>query len=265
METIDISYPLLGIFYLILIIPILIGWKLKLGNIRNILISVVRMTVQLGLVGLYLEVLFRLNKWWLNVIWLLVMLFAASGTVVRNAGLKAKLFLPVSTIGLAIGIFGTGAILLGVVVRPRPLWDAAYVIPIMGMLLGNCMRGNILALERFYSAITKREREYIAYLSMGATFSEATAPFIREALTPALAPTLSVMATLGIVSLPGMMTGQILGGSSPMTAIKYQIALMVAIFTAIVVSIIISLLLSMRLAFNRYRTLKKSAIWKSPV
>jgi len=262
METIDISYLLLGVFYAILVIPILISLKLGLKNIRNIVISVVRMTVQLGLVGLYLEVIFRLNKWWLNLIWILVMLLAASGTVVRNAGLKARYFLPVSIAGLTIGIFGTGVILLGVVVRPQPPWDAAYVIPIMGMLLGNCMRGNILALERFYSSVTKREREYVTYLSMGASFREATAPFLREAMTPALAPTLSTMATLGIVSLPGMMTGQILGGSPPMIAIKYQIAIMIAIFTAIVVSIVVTLLLSMRIAFNKYRTLKKSIIWK---
>lgn len=262
METIDISYPLLGIFYLILLVPIAISVKLGLGNIRGILISVLRMTVQLGLVGLYLEVIFRLNRWWLNLIWILVMLFVAAGTVVKNAGLKPKVFLPVSVIGLVIGIFGTGAILIFTVVQPEPPWDAAYLIPIMGMLLGNCMRGNILALERFYSSVTKREREYITYLSMGASFREATAPFLKEALSPALAPTLSTMATLGIVSLPGMMTGQILGGSPPATAIKYQIAIMIAIFTAIVVSIIITLLLSMRVTFNRYRTLKKNAIWK---
>lgn len=262
METIDISYPLLGVFYAILIIPILISLKLGLKNVRNILISVVRMTVQLGLVGLYLEVIFRLNKWWLNLIWIVVMLIVAAGTVVKNAGVRTKLFLPVSGVGLVIGIFGTGAILLGVVVRPEPLWDAAYLIPIMGMLLGNCMRGNILALERFYSAISNREREYITYLSMGASFTEATAPFMREAIAPALAPTLSTMATLGIVSLPGMMTGQILGGSPPMTAIKYQIAIMIAILTAVVISMVITLLLSMRFTFNRYRTLKRSAIWK---
>jgi len=131
------------------------------------------------------------------------------------------------------------------------------------MLLGNCMRGNILALERFYSAITKREREYITYLTMGSSFSEATAPFIREAIGPALAPTLSTMATLGIVSLPGMMTGQILGGSPPITAIKYQIAIMIAIFTAIVISVVVTLLLSMRSTFDEYRTLRKSVIWRS--
>jgi putative ABC transport system permease protein len=127
----------------------------------------------------------------------------------------------------------------------------------MGMILGNCMRGNILALERFYSSIRRNEKEFITYLLMGATLREAVTPYMRESIRPALAPQLSTMATLGIVSLPGMMTGQILGGTSPLIAIKYQLAVMIAIFTAIALSTFINIFVSMRIAFNDYKVLKR--------
>ena len=257
MGAADIGYLPLAGFYLILLIPILISYKLKLGNIKQILISVFRMTVQLGLVGLYLDLLFDYNKWWLNLIWLAIMLTVASGTVVKNAKLKRRVFMPISILGIAVGIFGTGAIMITFVVKPTPFYDAAHIIPIMGMLLGNCMRGNILALERFYHSIARREKEFITYLCMGASMNEASLPFLREAIAPALAPTLSTMATLGIVSLPGMMTGQILGGSVPITAIKYQIAIMIAIFTAIMISVILTLKISMAFAFKRSHILKR--------
>jgi len=125
------------------------------------------------------------------------------------------------------------------------------------MILGNCLQGNVIALERFYSALRKNENEYRTYLMLGATRWEAVRPYFREAVKAAINPTIAGMATMGLVSLPGMMTGQILGGSEPWLAVKYQIAIMICIFTSSTIASIINLKLSVNIAFNEFDVLKE--------
>lgn len=255
MQIIDISFIWMAGFYLLLLLPIAILYYLDTGLTRTILVAALRMTLQLGFVAVYLEVIFRLNSIWLNVLWILVMMVAANVNILTGSGLKVqRFFLPVFA-GLLIG----GSLIIGffvfLAVRPHPVYDARYLIPISGMILGNCLRANVISLERFYSGLRKNEKEYLTYLLMGASLHEATRPFVQESIKPALAPTLSTMATVGLVSLPGMMTGQILGGSDPTVAIKYQVAIMISIFTATVLTAIFNLYLSMRTAFNEYQML----------
>ena len=99
------------------------------------------------------------------------------------------------------------------------------------MTLGNCLRANIIGIGRFYKDIHREDKAYLLSLAQGANLGEAVFPYLRSALQAALAPTLATMATIGLVSLPGMMTGVILGGQSPLPAIKYQIAIMLSIFS----------------------------------
>jgi putative ABC transport system permease protein len=100
-------------------------------------------------------------------------------------------------------------------------------------------------------------------LSQGARFSEAAHPFIRDAVRGALAPTVASMATIGLVSLPGMMTGVILGGADPMTAIKYQIAIMIAIFTGTSITVYLAIVLTARIGFDSYGMLERSIFRKN--
>ena len=125
------------------------------------------------------------------------------------------------------------------------------------MLLGNCLQGNIRALDTFYSELRDKEQHYLSDLLQGATVREAIQPFFNRAVRSALAPILGSMATLGIVSLPGMMTGQILGGAVPLTAAKYQIAIMVGIFLSMMMAIALNLLLSLKAAFTEFGLLDK--------
>jgi len=257
MGTIDISYSYMLIFYAMIVIPILIAGFLKLGNMKAIIIGVIRMTVQMFVMGLYLEYLFRFNNIWVNFGWILFMITIANITVNRNAGLKTlRLFFSVF-LGIAVSALFVVAVFVFLAIRPEPFYDARYLIPVTGMVVGNCMRANVIALERFFSSIKKNEKEFLTYLLMGASLREAALPYIREAVKPALAPQLSTIATLGLVSLPGMMTGQILGGAAPIVAIKYQIAIMISIFTAITLTSVLNLFLSLRIAFNEYQILRK--------
>jgi putative ABC transport system permease protein len=114
------------------------------------------------------------------------------------------------------------------------------------MLLGNSLSGNIVALQNLYDAFEQRKSEYEAAISLGASPQYASIPFVRVAMQKSLAPILASMATTGVVTLPGMMTGQILGGTSPMIAIKYQMIILIAIFVMMSISVTITLQLSLK-------------------
>ena len=109
------------------------------------------------------------------------------------------------------------------------IFEAQFYIPLMGMLLGNTLSGNIIGINTFYKGLKKSEGEYYYRLSLSGNQWEATLPWYKEAVISSLNPTIATIETVGLVSLPGMMTGQILGGSMPMTAIVYQIVIMTAI------------------------------------
>ena len=240
------------VVYSLLVIPLFVSVHFGLGMVRELVVSVVRMSVQLLLVGLYLGVVFRVNSLWISVLWILVMVTAANLSILGKAKLPKRRYFWVTYAGVGGSALLMTLVLVGVAVRPTPLYDARYVVPITGMVLGNCMRGNVIALERFFSSLNGDRKGYLTRLMLGATTSEALAPYIRSALRAAVSPTLATMATLGLVALPGMMTGQILGGSLPIVAIKYQIAIMICIFCGTTLACAVNLRLTAALALDEY-------------
>jgi putative ABC transport system permease protein len=116
----------------------------------------------------------------------------------------------------------TGVSVLGIL-RPTPLWDPQYVIPLLGMLLGNALTGISLGLDRFLTGVLRDRARVEGFLALGATRWETAQEEVREALRVGLIPTVNSMLVMGIVSLPGMMTGQILAGAAPADAVRYQI------------------------------------------
>jgi len=214
------------------------------------------MVLQLFLLGLYLQYLFELNNLWLNLSWLLVMIVVGTSAIIDKSKLPFRaLFIPVIA-GLILGLIPLLGILLLALFTPTPIYNAQYLIPIAGMLLGNSLTANIVALQSLFNQFTDKFEQYQAALSLGAHPKIAAFDFARQALLQAMAPNLASMSTIGLVSLPGMMTGQILSGSSPMTAIKYQIVIIAAIFVMIMVSVATSLTLALRLCISAEGRLK---------
>jgi putative ABC transport system permease protein len=262
METLDIELPRMALLYGLCLVPWLLLWLVGLRLSKDIGISILRMSIQLALVGIYLKMLFDLNHPWLNGLWILVMLLVADLSILRRAGLKARYFVLATFIAIAASILFSTAYLVALVIQPAHYYDARYIVPLSGMILGNCLQGNVIALERFYSALRKNENEYATFLMLGASRWEAVRPYFREAVKAAINPTIAGMATMGLVSLPGMMTGQILGGSEPWLAVKYQIAIMICIFTSTTLACIINLRLSLNTAFNAFDVLRDEVINK---
>jgi len=255
-QTIDISYFNLFLGYLLLIIPVVVFYHFKTHLVKDSLVAVLRMTIQLFVVGLYLEILFEYNDAWINSAWWLIMVVVAAFTIVRRASLKKKFFLIPLLISLAISLFLIDLYFLGFIIELDYAFEARYFIPISGILLGNCLKTNILGLNTFYKKLHSEITLYRYYLANGATRSEALIPFMREALRTAFNPLIAGISVIGLISLPGMMTGQILGGSSPNVAIKYQIMLMMAIFVSTVVSVVLTILIANNFVFDKYGNVK---------
>ncbi len=262
MQTLDIALPRMALLYGLCLLPWGLLWLLGLRLSRDIAVSILRMSIQLALVGIYLKMLFDLNHPWLNGLWILMMLVVADLSILKRAGLKARYFALATFMAIASSILFTTAFLVILVIQPVHFYDARYIVPLAGMILGNCLQGNVIALERFYSALRKNENEYATFLLLGASRWEAVLPYFRDAIKAAINPTIAGMATMGLVSLPGMMTGQILGGSEPWLAVKYQIAIMICIFTSTTLVGVINLKLSLAIAFNAYDVLKDDVIDK---
>jgi len=242
----------LGIIYAFasLGVSLLILTYFKINLRKDAIITFLRMTVQLLLVGFYLEALFTFNNPILNIGYIVVMITAADYTILRNSGFTMALFFYTFPAYL-ISIAAVLSYYIVVVFSPPDIFDARFIIPISGMLLGNSMTRTVVTLDRFYDSIRKDSETYLSYLSMGATQREAMRPFFRQAYKAGMAPALATYSAIGLVSLPGMMTGQILGGSDPMTAVKYQIVIIMAIFAATEISTLLALFLSLRKGFDK--------------
>jgi putative ABC transport system permease protein len=253
---IEIRSLSLALGYLLLIIPIAIMLWYRVPGTKRVYAAIVRMTLQLLFVGLYLQVVFDLDKWWLTLLWLLAMAVAADMSVLKGAGLSLKIFFARALVGLISGATIPMAYFVLVILSVPGLLEPQYVIPITGMILGNCLRASMIGIGRFYRSIDDGQEEYLFALGQGASLREATRPFISRSMGEAMAPMVETIATIGLVSLPGMMTGILMAGVSPWAAIKYQIAIMIAIFTGTAITVALSIELSIPVAFTSYGILK---------
>jgi putative ABC transport system permease protein len=195
---------------------------------RSLLIAAIRMVVQLALVGLVLTALFSaVSPLWTGIAALAMVLFAGHEAAQRQERRLSGWW----SYGLGTGCMMMSSVLVTVfalmtALRPNPWYDPRYAIPLLGMILGNCMTGVGLGLDTLTTSFVGRRASVEAQLMLGATRQVAAAPVTREALRSALMPVINSMSVTGVVSLPGMMTGQILGGVPPAEAVKYQILVM---------------------------------------
>jgi putative ABC transport system permease protein len=253
----EITYLSLFFTMLLLIIPVYISINFNLKIAKKSIMAALRMVIQLFLIGIFLKYLFKLNSIPLNLLWMFVMIVVASYTITESSSLKIKKFI----IPILISITGSTFFMMfyfnKIILNLNNIFETQYFIPIGGMLLGNSLRGNIIGVSSFFKNILKNEKSYLYSLSLGASKKEALLPFIRESILSSINPTLASMATVGIISLPGMMTGQVLGGADPMVAIKYQIAIMIAIYVSSIMSIVCVIYISYRSCFNDYGLFKK--------
>lgn len=228
MNYIRLDYPDLMLAALLVLANAGLSIALDLGLARRMLVAAARMVVQLFLVGMALTWLFAATSPWWTGLAALVMVLAAGHEIMGRQERRLR--------GLWAYGMGAGAMLMaaGVVtafglltqLRPDPWYDPRYAIPLLGMVLGNTMTGIGLGLSALTNDVMARKASIEARLALGSDARTAMGPSLRHALKTACMPIVNSMSTTGLVSLPGMMTGQILGGVEPVEAVKYQILIM---------------------------------------
>lgn len=258
MNVVEVGWLPMLIGYASLIVPLALILWLRIGIVGDLAVALVRMTLQLLFVGFYLQVVFEWNNPAVNAVWLVVMVGVADVSVARRCDLRLRVLALPLFASLVVGLAVPLLVLLGPVLQRPGILPAQYAIPLGGMILGNCLRGDIIGVKHYFDSLRQGERAFQASLCQGASLSEALRPYYRDACRAALAPTIATMATIGLVSLPGMMTGVILGGVNPMTAIKYQILIMLAIFSGTAITVVLAVLLASRTCFTSYGVLDRS-------
>jgi putative ABC transport system permease protein len=231
MELIRLSPWDLALAAVMVLILALLSRRLGLGVERRLLVAAARSALQLGLIGLVLKTLFELEHPALVAALTLVMLLAAGYEVLarqqrRFTGLWG---MGIGTLSMFISSFTVMLVALTVIVQPEPWYAPQYLIPLLGMLLGNTMSGIAISLENLTQLAWRGRGPIEAQLMLGRGWHQAIGHIRRDALRAGLIPIVNAMAAAGIVSLPGMMTGQILAGSPPLEAAKYQLLILLLI------------------------------------
>lgn len=205
-----------------------ISWRMHFGIERRLLVSALRTTVQLSLIGFVLKVLFaNATLLWVGLLALLMLLVAGREVMARQERRFAGLWgYGVGTLSMFISAFTVTVMALVILIQPTPWYLPQYAIPLLGMLLGNTMNGIALGLDRLTTTAWQQRQVIEARLMLGQTASTAISDIRRESMRVGLVPIVNAMAAAGVISLPGMMTGQILAGSPPLEAVKYQILIM---------------------------------------
>jgi putative ABC transport system permease protein len=201
--------------------------------------------------GYVLVYVFKTSSPYLTVFILFIMeAFSIMNIIKRSKQKLSKSLKKIVALSIILGNTLCLLYFLFVVIRISPWYNPQYFISIAGMLIGNSMTGVSLGLNTMNNSFSKEKSTIDAYLMLGASKKEATKHIINNAFDSAILPTINSMLGIGIVSLPGMMTGQILAGTSPLIAIEYQIAIMLGILGSVSLSVILFLQLGYKTYFN---------------
>ena len=204
------------------------SWRMRLGLTGRILVAAARTTIQLLLVGLVLKALFASTHW----IWMALVASVMLGVATYEVRARqTRRFLGVWGFGIGgasifFSSFAVTLLALIAVVQADPWYEPRYAIPLLGMMTGNTMTGIALGLHHLAHNAHEGKAKIEAQLSLGTPARDAIAPLRRDAIRTGLIPMINSMAAAGVVSLPGMMTGQILAGNAPTEAVRYQILIM---------------------------------------
>jgi putative ABC transport system permease protein len=223
----------------------------NIGREKEIIIASARMTIQLVLVGYILEYIFNQPNYRYTLIVISIMEIFAIQNVYKRVKIKmSKELKKIIAVSMVTGTLASLCYFLFVVIGLQPWYDPRYFVPLAGMILGNSMTGISLGAQRLIDGMTTRSDKIEMALMLGATPKAACKEVINHAFDAAIMPTVNSMVGMGIISLPGMMTGQILGGNSPIIATEYQIAIMLGILGSVSLTVILFVQLGYKTFFN---------------
>ncbi|MBU5613568.1 ABC transporter permease [Geomonas azotofigens] len=247
----------LVVAYSLVLVAIGLAKLKRIGQEGQMLWASLRMVFQLLAVGYLLHFIFAVR----HPLPVLAILLVMGGFSLQVIGARIKRKMPrfyqVVGTALLIGCGGVTFVFCSLVVHYSPWYDPRYLIPLAGMIIGNSMNAASLAAERLGAEMRERREEIETALCLGASARQAAKPALRNAFRAAIMPTANTMAAMGIVSLPGMMTGQILSGTEPMVAVRYQVAIMCAITGAVAITAYLIVMQGYRSYFTKAQQLER--------
>jgi putative ABC transport system permease protein len=225
-QYIDLTAGQVAVAALLILVNAGISLALRLGMERRLLVAAVRTIAQLALIGLVLDRVFAVGRVEIVLFLMTVMVLVAGVAAVRRTERRYPGIWLNAVVSMWASSWLITAVALFGIVRVRPWYDPQYAIPLLGMILGNTLNGISLGLDRLTQELEVRRDQVETFLALGATRWEAAQDPVRRAVRIGMVPIINSMMVVGIVSIPGMMTGQMLAGVDPLSAVEYQIVIM---------------------------------------
>lgn len=222
-----------------------------LGLNRDITVGTVRTFAQLFLMGYALTFIFQLNNLWFTLGIFAVMAISASFIVRGRVKEKQVSYMLPTFLTMFISYFVTALFVSGLIIGVTPWWEPRYFLPIGGMVIGNSMSALAIALERLFREMRQQKDLIETKLCLGADYREASSEMFKNAVTAGMIPSINAMMGVGLVFIPGMMSGQILAGADPLQAIRYQIVIMLMLVGSTAITSIIAILIVRKRCFGR--------------
>ncbi len=250
MGTITMSYTSFVWVYVLLLAVLSVFAYCHIPKSLAIIVASLRMTAQLIVAGYVLLYVFQYPHWYFNVLYLCLM----GGYCIYRV-IHKNLWMP-RVLRWLTGLSILGSVVLIIlfmlyIVIEKSFLNPQFMIPISGMLVGSTLTGTMLGLKTFREQTQARRAQILVLMNMGARPRKIMAPFVSTAIESALLPIINNMVSMGIISMPGMMTGQILAGAMPNEAVLYQISIIIAQCTAVALSTFLLLHIGSQLLWNR--------------
>jgi len=251
-KLISLSAIDLAIAASLVLLVALLQWRMRLGNTQALLIAGARTVAQLLLLGLVLKIVFAASDlYWIALMSIVMLLAAGREVMVRQKRqFTGSWGFLLGTSSMFISAFSVTLLALLVIVQPDPWYLPQYSIPLLGMLLGNTLNGITLGLDNLTHSVWEKRTIIDGRLALGETWSSAISDMRRDSIRVGMIPIINAMSVAGLVSLPGMMTGQILSGTPPVEAVKYQILIMFLIAAGTGLGTITAIVIGCRRMFD---------------
>lgn len=261
-NVIELQVRQVAIAYIFVILLLVIIKVKNLNREKELIISSLRMTIQLVITGYVLIYVFENSSYIYTIGIIVLMECFAIYNIFKQVNLElSKGLKKIIAFSIVVGTLIPLIFFSVLVIKVSPWYDPRYIIPITGMIIGNSMTGVSLGVVRLVSDMNSKRGLIETALMLGATPKVASKEIVDNAFDSAILPTINSMVGIGIVFLPGMMTGQILSGTSPITAIEYQIVIMLAILGGVSLTTILLVQLGYKTFFNS----ESQLIYNSPV
>jgi putative ABC transport system permease protein len=252
MSYAHITLPRLLLSLGLIVVAIVVSRRSRLGLERDLIWGAVRGAAQLIAIGYVLLLLFKHESPWWVLLLLAVMLVAAAATAARRVehGPPRRVLFSRAMVAIGCGTLIAVVPVFAGVVPLHPWYEARYLVPISGMMLSNAMNVVAQVFERIFASARSEADQVEALLALGATPRQALGRQVRATLRAALLPTINGLLTVGLVALPGMMTGQIVSGTPPEQAVRYQIVILYQLVAVAAVAGLVAVAFARRALFT---------------